>query len=252
MIRLFRNSLFAVLILLLLFAFPQMLAFAENIGNPKNTWWEARRDSADLSPSPDNHPEAIVQIFGARTWGWRGNFAVHTWISIKRRDAAAYERYEVIGWRAYNGGQALSYRTGAPDNFWHGNPPEVLSDVRGPAAENIIVKIKALVDAYPHKSDYVLWPGPNSNSFVAHIGRNIPELALDLPPTAIGKDYIVGEPFTSTAVSGQGLQVSLFGYGGFTFSPVEGAELHLLGLTLGYDFDDHDLKLPGFGRISVN
>lgn len=35
MIRLFRNSLFAVLILFVLFAFPQMLAFAENIGDSK-------------------------------------------------------------------------------------------------------------------------------------------------------------------------------------------------------------------------
>ena len=81
MIILFRNSLFAVLILFVLFAFPQMLAFAENIGTPKISWWEARRDSANLSPSPESHPEAIVQVFGARTWGWRGNFAVHTWIA---------------------------------------------------------------------------------------------------------------------------------------------------------------------------
>lgn len=252
MIRLFRNSLFAVLILFVLFAFPQMLAFAENIGTPKNSWWEARRDSANLSPSPENHPEAIVQVFGARTWGWRGNFAVHTWIALKRRNAETYERYEVIGWRAYNGGQALSYRAGSPDNFWHGNPPELLSDVRGSAAETIITKIETLVDSYPHKSNYVLWPGPNSNSFVAHIGRNIPELALDLPPTAIGKDFLIDSKITGTPVSGQGFQFSLFGYGGFAFSPVEGAELHLLGLTLGYDFDDHDLKLPGFGRVSVN
>lgn len=251
-IRLFRNSLFSVLILITLFAFPQMLAFAENVGNPKTTWWEARRDSSKLSPPPTSHLEAIVQVFGARTWGWRGNFAVHTWIALKRRNANAYERYEVIGWRAYNGGQALSHRTGAPDNFWHGNPPALLSDIRGTVAESIIMKIDFLVENYPHKSDYVLWPGPNSNSFVAHIGRNIPELKLDLPPTAIGKDYMVDGEILGTPVSGQGIQVSFFGYGGFTFSSVEGVELHMLGLTLGYDFDDNDVKLPGFGRISIN
>ncbi|USG59486.1 DUF3750 domain-containing protein [Sneathiella marina] len=252
MTRLFRNSLFALLILFVLFAFPQMLAFAENIGNQKNSWWEARRDSADLSPSPKIYPDAIVQVFGARTWGWRGNFAVHTWIALKRQNAQTYERYEIIGWRAYNGGQALSYRTGAPDNFWHGNPPELLSDVRGSMAESIIEKIDKLIDTYPHKSDYVLWPGPNSNSFVAHIGRNIPELGLELPPTAIGKDYIVDGDLISTPVSGQGVQLSLFGYGGFAIGPNEGAELHLLGLTLGYDFEDQDLKLPGLGRVSLN
>jgi Protein of unknown function (DUF3750) len=250
--RLVRNSLFALLAIVIIFAFPQMWAFAEKIGNSERTWWNARRDSAQLSPLPENHPGAIVQVFGARTWGWRGNFAVHTWIAFKKKDSTNYERYEVIGWRAYNGGTALSYRLGAPDNFWHGSAPEIFSDIRGESAAAIIEKIEDLIATYPHKNNYVLWPGPNSNSFVAHIGRNIPELELDLPPTAIGKDYIVADAVSRTPVSGQGYQFSLSGYGGFVVSPIEGFELHLMGLTLGYDFDDNDLKLPGFGRISLN
>lgn len=79
----------------------------------------------------------------------------------------------------------------------------------------------------------------------------VPELELDLPPTAIGKDYLTGGRAIGPAVSGHGLQLSLMGYGGFSVSPVEGVELHLLGLTLGIDVDDLALKLPGFGRIEL-
>src|SRR6266567_1839912 len=37
--------------------------------------------------------------------------------------------------------------------------------------------------------DYRIWPGPNSNSFVATILRAVPELAVSLPPNAVGRDF---------------------------------------------------------------
>ena len=57
-------------------------------------------------------------------------------------------------------------------------------------------------------SEYTLWPGPNSNTFVAWITRAVPELKVDLPATAIGKDYLGGRMFSS-APSGSGFQFSL-------------------------------------------
>ena len=46
------------------------------------------------------HPEAIVQVYASRTFGWRGAFAVHTWVAAKPAGADRYTRYEVIGWRS--------------------------------------------------------------------------------------------------------------------------------------------------------
>ncbi len=228
-----------------------MISFAAGMSNDENSWWSARRDATGISPKPEAHKDAVIQVFAARTWGWRGNLAVHTWIVMKPENAKAYDRYEVIGWRAYNGGDALVRRKGGPDNHWYGNPPQTLVDIRGEEAAGLIEKVRSVITAYPHRATYRLWPGPNSNTFIAHIGRQVPELELDMPPTAIGKDFMAGGALAGPAVSGQGVQLSLFGLAGFAVSPVEGIELHLLGFTIGVDFDDAALKMPGFGRVSL-
>ena len=78
----------------------------------------------------------------------------------------------------------------------------------------------------------------------------MPELRLDLPPTAIGKDYS-GAKLIGTAPSGRGLQLTLYGLFGLTASPVEGLEVNVLGLTLGVNPFDLSLKLPVLGRVGV-
>jgi hypothetical protein len=94
----------------------------------------------------------------------------------------------------------------------------------------------------------VIWPGPNSNTFVAFVARQVPELALDLPPTAIGKDYL-GPSLVARAASGTGYQFSLFGLLGLTLAKEEGLEFNLLGLTFGIDAAEPALKLPMIGRL---
>ena len=103
--------------------------------------------------------------------------------------------------------------------------------------------------AYPHNSRYNVWPGPNSNTFIAHLARKVPELALELPPTAIGKDYLPEGGFFHKPPSGSGLQLSLGGLFGLMLAPEEGIELNLLGLTAGIDFSPPAIKLPGVGRV---
>ena len=44
---------------------------------------------------------------------------------------------------------------------------------------------------YSQPGDYLVWPGPNSNSFIAYVLAAIPEAGIVLPPTAIGKDWRV-------------------------------------------------------------
>ena len=75
----------------------------------------------------------------------------------------------------------------------------------------------------------------------------MPELQVDLPPTAIGKDY--SRTLFDSAPSGGGTQASVGGLLGLTVSGVEGLELNLLGLTFGVNPFDPALKLPLVGRI---
>src|SRR5690606_1440541 len=68
-----------------------------------------------------------------------------------------------------------------------GNAPELIADLRGPAAAAAIPKIEQAVAAYPYADSYRVWPGPNSNTFVAYLPRAAPEVAAALPPTAVGQ-----------------------------------------------------------------
>ena len=211
-------------------------------------WRTASHAPMGLAPDPATTNEAVVQVYGARTWGWRGSFGVHTWVAVKPAGADAYTVYEVIGWRLRHSDSALVVRQRAPDAQWFGNAPELYADKRGMEAEKLIPRIEAAVRSYPHAKEYTAWPGPNSNTFVAWITRAVPELGVDLPPTAIGKDYISNGLFGS-APSGSGVQFSLGGIFALTASGVEGLEVNLLGLTFGVNPFDPALKLPLLGRL---
>jgi len=137
----------------------------------------------------------------------------------------------------------------APDAQWYGAAPLLIRDLRGPAAEAVIAKLAQAAASYPYAHSYSIWPGPNSNTFIAHLGREIPELHLAMPPNAIGKDYLSDGRIVARTPSGTGYQVSLGGIFGVLAAVDEGIEINLLGLVTGIDFAHPALKLPGIGRI---
>ena len=214
----------------------------------RTDWRSASWESVGLAPDPATTREAVVQIYAARTIGWRGMFGVHTWVAVKPAAAKEYTVYEVIGWRLRGGGSPVVIRTRTPDARWFGSSPEVIAEKRGAEADALVARIDQLARAYPWAQEYSLWPGPNSNTFTAWIVRGVPELKADLPPTAIGKDY-TGDRLIATAPSGAGFQLSVFGLLGLTASGVEGLELNFLGLTFGINPFDPALKLPMVGRL---
>ena len=174
-------------------------------------WSEASRNPSGLAPDPAKTREAVVQVYGARAFSWRGAFAVHTWIAVKPAEARQFTTYEVLGWRARRGGSAVSIASGQPDREWFGQTPEVYADIRGEAAAALIPQIETAVAAYPYANRYGIWPGPNSNTFTAFVGRSVPGLRLDLPPTAVGKDYLGAWTFWGRSPSGTGYQLSARG-----------------------------------------
>ncbi len=226
-----------------------LAAVALGLADLDNDWRTASRESAGIAPDPATVPEAVIQVYGARAFGWRGAFAVHTWIAVKRRGAPDFAVYQVVGWHRSHGGDILSSSRDIPDRRWYGAMPEIYADLRGPEAEALIDKVEAAIQAYPFRDLYRTWPGPNSNTFTAFVARAVPELGVDLPPTAIGKDYLGAGTFAAASPSGSGYQVSLFGLLGVLAAIEEGIEVHLLGFTFGIDPLDLAIKLPGVGRL---
>jgi hypothetical protein len=145
------------------------------------------------APDPASHPEAVVQVYGADVWGFRGNFAIHTWIATKGRNDPNYTIYQVIGWRLRRGRSVLSISEGNPARPWFGSPAILLHEVRGTGAEVLVRRVEDAVSAYPYADEYKMWPGPNSTSFTAWVGLQVPELGLDLPVKAIGQSWMKAE-----------------------------------------------------------
>ncbi|MCC2662563.1 MAG: hypothetical protein K0R41_4588 [Geminicoccaceae bacterium] len=238
--------------LLVLVVAPLLWSAGMVHGGAIRHWSQARWDSAGLAPDPAITPEAVVQVYAARAWGWKGVLAVHSWIILKRAGAAAFERYEVVGWGVRRGAPAIRKDMRAVDGYWAGNRPQVVAERRGPGVEQLIDRIEAAIESYPYPDQYRTWPGPNSNTFIAHIGREVPELALNMPPTAVGKDYLSAGGLLARTPSGSGFQLSVLGVLGLSLGRAEGLELNLLGLVIGVDPLGLALKLPGIGRIGLS
>ena len=234
---------------LLLAAFPLLLS-CSTLGR-SGEWWQARRDSSGQAPDPLVVREPVVQVYAARTVGWRGVFGVHTWIVTKRAHAETWTRYEVVGWGVRRGLPAVQVNRTGPDNYWFGSWPDLLADARGDGVDSLIDRIETAVAAYPYPDSYRTWPGPNSNTFTAWVARQVPEVRLDLPPTAIGKDYLPGGAVMATTPAGRGLQLSLLGVAGVLAGWDEGLEVNVLGLTFGVDVKKPALKIPLVGRVGT-
>ena len=209
------------------------------------SWSGTDRSSAGLAPRPSSEPRAVVQVYDARAFSWRGIFAVHLWVATKPAGADSYTVHQVTGWNR----PPLTSRTDLPDRRWVGATPRLLHDLRGAQAALAIEQIEAALPHYPYGA-YRVWPGPNSNTFVAWLIRQVPALDVELPPTAVGKDYLGGTLF-APAPSATGYQFSLFGALGVLAAWDEGIEINLFGLVWGIDPGDLAIKWPGLGRIGL-
>ncbi|GGB02366.1 DUF3750 domain-containing protein [Agarivorans gilvus] len=149
-------------------------------------WRSASREPAGIAPDPQTQHQAVIEFYAADAFSWRGWFAVHTWLAIKPENAAEYTVYEVVGWQRPG---LRQYQTTTPDRYWYGAEPEKVLSIQGDKAARLIPQLKQVVTRYPWADQYRLFPGPNSNTFPAWVGLQIPELELKMPFRAIGSAY---------------------------------------------------------------
>ena len=213
----------------------------------QGSWRTADWSSTGSLPMASAEPEARVLIMSGRTGGWKGVFSVHSWVVFKPENGKAWRRYDVVGW-----GNPVRLNGWAPDGLWFGNKPQVVLDLRGTDATNAIPKIEAAIKSYNYANagDYRIWPGPNSNTFVATVLRAIPEAETILPANAVGRDFRP-LPYVGLTDSRTGIEASLWGVIGIKVGWVEGVEMNFLGLVAGLDLRNPGVKLPGFGRIGL-
>lgn len=236
---------FAILLLFLGPLIARAALYA--VGNDPRSWRDADWSSAGLLPPAAADKDARVIVFTGTTGAWKGIFSVHSWIVYKPANATAWTRYDVVGW-----GTPVRSNNWPPDGRWYGNTPIAIADVSGAEAEKMIPRIEEAVADYRYAKagDYRIWPGPNSNSFVAAVLRAVPELGVVLPPNAVGRDYRDGF-YAGPTDSHTGAEISFRGLAGLKIGWVEGVELNLLGLVAGIDLRQPGVKLPGFGRIGL-
>ena len=244
-----RLSKFMLVVLVAFFVVPVLIkTVIWSAGNRPMHWRDADWSASGILPSPAEEDGASIRVLSARTGGYKGILSVHSWLVIKPAGAAAFDRYDVVGW-----GRPLRQNAYPPDGRWYSNVPEVIFELKGEKAAQYIPRIEAAIAAYPRSAhgDYRIWPGPNSNTFVANILSKVPELGVVLPPTAIGRDFPVDGSFMTRSSAG-GWTITLGGLAGLTIGMIEGLQVNLLGLVAGVEFAHPALLLPGLGRIPLH
>ncbi|MFN3656644.1 MAG: DUF3750 domain-containing protein [Pseudolabrys sp.] len=245
----FRSPRLTVLLAIILLFLGPLIARAAlyAAGSDPRSWRDADWSTAGLLKPANQEKEARVVFFTGTTGAWKGIFSVHSWVVLKPANARGWTRYDVVGW-----GMPVRTNGWAADGRWYGNAPIAIADVSGAEAERLIPKIEAAVKEYAYNKagDYRIWPGPNSNSFVAAVLRTVPELGVALPPNAVGRDFR-DRLYAGLTDSRTGIEVNVYGLVGLKLGWVEGVEVNLLGLVAGLDLRHPGVKLPGFGRVGV-
>ncbi|MQW87237.1 DUF3750 domain-containing protein [Sinorhizobium saheli] len=212
------------------------------------SWREADWSSAGVLPKASLTQGAAIYVLSATTGGMKGAVASHAWIVTKEEGAPAYSRYEKVGW-----GRPIRKNAYEADGRWYSNEPRIVVALRGEVAKRLIPKVERAIATYPYSSPgaYRLWPGPNSNTFVAHVLRSVPELDAVLPPDAVGRDYLPEGRFFAIDADGRDLHATLYGLAGISAGWRSGLEVHFMGLVAGFDIARPGVKIPAIGRVGI-
>lgn len=206
--------------------------------------------AACSAPRPTGLPrddEWLVAVKSARLpawWPWYVRFADHTWIDVKCGSEDSWRRCEVLGESFGAVCKPIAAREARRDRRWDGQPVRVQHVVRGDTARAIAADLERAVAAVAGRyadDCYTAWPGPNSNTFVRDLARELPELAVAFDHNAVGKDFAWFDAGLAPSRTGASLDTWPLGA---TVALVEGVELHVLQATFGVRLWPPRLALP--------
>ncbi len=199
---------------------------------------------------PTTH-DALVVVGSAALPAPINRLARHPWVALRDEGKHKWERWEVMCCPGRRGRSTVrrSIRSPLSDYGGGGGDVRLHGVIRGARAKSIAACVRARGPYYPHRSDYLVWPGPNSNTFVDWLIRAC-DIDVDLPATSIGKDYRGLFGVSSTA-GGTGLQIET-PVVGLKIGLTEGIELHVLTFPIGIDLWPPAIILPvGPGRLGI-
>jgi hypothetical protein len=216
-----------------------------------------------LRPQPATLPRAdraYVAVLSGEMPGSYRDLARHSWIvssvppaaNIPRRRAAArratLRRYEWVG-------DAHATALGSPEQAFSSDVSVgdvAIHGIKTGSPEEMAETIACLERETEKYKDWNCgcWPGPNSNTFADLLIRTC-GLGIELPATAIGKDYR-GPVGVSVTELGTGVQLQTW-VGGAKIGLEEGVVANLTGLSLGVHFWPPGFEVPvNPGRVGVD
>ena len=203
-----------------------------------------------MAPAPDEHPEAVIQVYAARTWGWKGALAVHSLGRVQaggRRRHTTATRWWAGAWQRRAGRAPQPSPAGRALGRQRPHAPARSARARGRGTDPEAAGRDRPLSL---RSDLRDLARPEFQHVRSLARPRSPRAAATLPPTAIGKDFLGGQLAARTP-SGTGLQLSLGGLLGIAVGIEEGVEVNILGLVLGLDPKRLGIKLPGIGQLGV-
>jgi hypothetical protein len=199
--------------------------------------------------APSDEEQSTLLVGSAALGEPMASIARHPWIALKVPGETEWERWEVMCCPTEHSGTVRRSRIDPlSDHGGGGGDVRIHGIWRGKEADRMIACVRERAPKYPYDDEYLVWPGPNSNTFVDYMLREC-DIAANLPAPSIGKDYrglLVG---VSTTSGGTGVQLETPAVG-VKLGVTEGVELHVFGMAFGVDLWPPAFIVPiGPGRL---
>ena len=128
---------------------------------------------------------AVARVYAAPILGIE-LIAVHTWLVIKEAHATSFDRWEVLQTSGEPYGHVRHNLMSPTDDMGAGSV-YVVAEVIGTEAQAIVEFVDGESPLYSCRNTYVVFPGPNSNTYTQWILDGT-AWNVTLPPSAVGKD----------------------------------------------------------------
>jgi hypothetical protein len=186
-------------------------------------------------------PGALIVVKDVRipnSEPWVSRFAIHSWVDYRADVHSPWKRVEVMNKTRGLLHHQIDYETVHSRERW-GNGVRVLSQSDGKNSPDFVREIKDFSDNYD-ATTYTAWPGPNSNTFVERLLREVNGLTAQLDHNAVGKGHGF---YAGRTTGGTGIELQS-SFVGAAIGLREGVELSLMGLSSGVSVIPFSVKIP--------